>query len=173
MFEEAMKRIKEATGVEDVNEIIQKFVTQEDTTNNLQELKNENDKKLAKLTEDHNLLKNKLETLKYEALESMTRKQVDEVQKSVAISEQNYEKNKEKLERTNKVLINAKAGIEHLCFKINSEVIGNNKQMDPHDPIIVSETRLNDALNACEEKLFRLYASLKSEKYFPEVYKKL
>lgn len=111
MFEEAMKRIKEATGVEDVNEIIQKFVTQEDTTNNLQELKNENDKKLAKLSEEHNLLKNKLETLKYEALESMTRKQVDEVQKSVAISEQNYEKNKEKLERTNKVLINAKAGI--------------------------------------------------------------
>lgn len=35
-----MKRIKEATGVSDVNEIIQKFVTQEDTTNNLQELKN-------------------------------------------------------------------------------------------------------------------------------------
>ena len=51
MFEEAMKRIKEATGVEDVNEIIQKFVTQEDTTNNLQELRNENDKKLGKLTE--------------------------------------------------------------------------------------------------------------------------
>lgn len=74
MFEEAMKRIKEATGVEDVNEIIQKFVTQEDTTNNLQELKNENDKKLAKLSEEHNMLKNKLETLKYEALESMTRK---------------------------------------------------------------------------------------------------
>ncbi len=79
MFEEAMKRIKEATGVEDVNEIIQKFVKQEDTTNNLQELRNENDKKLAKLTEEHTALKNKLETLKYEALESMTRKQVDEV----------------------------------------------------------------------------------------------
>ena len=84
MFKEAMKRIKEATGVSDVNEIIQKFVTQEDTTNNLQELKNENDKKLSKMQQEYNTIKSKLETLKYEALESMTRKQVDEVQKSVS-----------------------------------------------------------------------------------------
>ena len=30
-----------------------------------------------------------------------------------------YERNKEKLERINKVLVNAKAGIEHLCDKLN------------------------------------------------------
>eukprot|EP00362_Geleiidae_sp_MMETSP1317_P001183 CAMPEP_0201282310 /NCGR_PEP_ID=MMETSP1317-20130820/5290_1 /ASSEMBLY_ACC=CAM_ASM_000770 /TAXON_ID=187299 /ORGANISM="Undescribed Undescribed, Strain Undescribed" /LENGTH=179 /DNA_ID=CAMNT_0047594571 /DNA_START=457 /DNA_END=996 /DNA_ORIENTATION=- len=34
-YEEAFRRIKEATGVSDVNEVIQKFSTQEDTLNNL------------------------------------------------------------------------------------------------------------------------------------------
>lgn len=38
-YDEAMRRIKDATGVSDVNEIIQKFATQHDTHSNLQELK--------------------------------------------------------------------------------------------------------------------------------------
>merc|ERR1719335_2145893 len=37
-YEEAFRRIKEATGVSDVNEVIQKFLTQEDTQNNLLKL---------------------------------------------------------------------------------------------------------------------------------------
>jgi len=38
-YDEAMRRIKDATGVSDVNEIIQKFATQHDTYSNLQELR--------------------------------------------------------------------------------------------------------------------------------------
>jgi hypothetical protein len=34
-FEDAFRRIKEATGVLDVNDVIQKFLTQEETQNNL------------------------------------------------------------------------------------------------------------------------------------------
>ena len=45
--------------------------------------------------------------------------------------------------------------------------------MENHDPIIVSEGRLNEALNACEEKLFRLYASLKADRQFSDMYRKL
>lgn len=41
-YEEAFKRIKEATGVADVNEVIQKVSSQEDTLRNLEELKREN-----------------------------------------------------------------------------------------------------------------------------------
>lgn len=48
-YDEAMRRIKDATGVSDVNEIIQKFATQHDTYNNLQELKVANERKLLDL----------------------------------------------------------------------------------------------------------------------------
>ncbi len=42
-YDNAMRRIKDATGVSDVNEIIQKFQTQGDTLSNLKELQQEND----------------------------------------------------------------------------------------------------------------------------------
>jgi coiled-coil domain-containing protein 151 len=45
-YEEAFRRIKEATGVNDVNEVIQKFLTQEDTHGNLMALIRERDSKI-------------------------------------------------------------------------------------------------------------------------------
>merc|ERR1719301_240476 len=45
-YEEAFRRIKEATGVLDVNEVIQKFLTQEETYNNLFSLSKDNQQKI-------------------------------------------------------------------------------------------------------------------------------
>merc|ERR1719183_3167008 len=45
-YEEAFHRIKEATGVSDVNEVIQKFLTQEDTHKNLNALTRENQSRI-------------------------------------------------------------------------------------------------------------------------------
>merc|ERR1719253_1926500 len=45
-YEEAFHRIKESTGVSDVNEVIQKFLTQEDTHKNLNSLTRENQTKI-------------------------------------------------------------------------------------------------------------------------------
>ena len=82
-YDEAMRRIKDATGVSDVNEIIQKFATQHDTYNNLLELKATNEKKLLELNDRKLEMKSDVEKMRYEGLESMTRKQVDEVEKNV------------------------------------------------------------------------------------------
>lgn len=78
-----MRRIKDATGVSDVNEIIQKFTTQHDTYNNLVELKQNNEKKLNDLNGKKGSLRNEVDKLRYEGLENMTRKQIDEVEKNV------------------------------------------------------------------------------------------
>ena len=59
-------------------------------------------------------LNKKLDKVKYEGVESMTRKQIDEVEKSVAEAQTRFERNKEKLERIDKIIIDSKAGIEHL-----------------------------------------------------------
>ena len=64
-------------------------------------------------------LKEDVEKMRYEGLESMTKKQVDEVNYNVKSAESKYDRNKEKLERINKVLVSAKAGIEHVSEKLN------------------------------------------------------
>jgi hypothetical protein len=40
-YEEAFRRIKEATGIEDINEVIEKFLTQDETAANLTQLTKE------------------------------------------------------------------------------------------------------------------------------------
>ncbi len=92
-----MRRIKDATGVSDVNEIIQKFATQHDTYNNLLGLKQNNEKKLSELNEKKVDIRNEVERMRYEGLEGMTRKQMDEVEKNVNTAQTKYNTNKEKL----------------------------------------------------------------------------
>ena len=62
-YNQAMQRIKDSTGVSDVNEIIQKFLTQNDTLNNLNELKQENELKILILNEERGDIKKQLEYL--------------------------------------------------------------------------------------------------------------
>ena len=78
-YEKALRSVKDATGVSDVNEIIQKFATQDDTYTNLNDLKKENEQKLMQLNKDKVLLKDKVDKLKYEGSDATTRKKVDEV----------------------------------------------------------------------------------------------
>jgi hypothetical protein len=49
IFEAAFRKIKDATGVSDVNEVIQKIVSQEGTTENLMLLTKDNQAKLRLL----------------------------------------------------------------------------------------------------------------------------
>lgn len=50
-FDESMRRIKDATGVSDINEIIQKFVTQNDTLKNLNSQKEDFERKILDLND--------------------------------------------------------------------------------------------------------------------------
>ena len=143
-YDEAMRRIKDATGVSDVNEIIQKFATQQDTYNNLLELKANNERKLLDLNDRKLELKSDVERMRYEGLEGMTRKQVDEVEKSVNAAQAKFDRNKEKLERINKVLVSAKAGIEHLCEKLN------DIKLEGIPNVAVTDNTLVEALIQCE-----------------------
>ena len=95
-----------------------------------------NDKKLE--------MRSDVEKMRYEGLESMTRKQVDEVEKNVNAAQAKYDRNKDKLERIEKTLINAKAGIEHLCEKLNEIKL----QGVPN--VLVSDNTLVEAMIQCE-----------------------
>jgi len=60
IFENAFRKIKEATGVSDVNEVIQKIMSQENTTENLIQLTRENQIKIEALNDDRRKLKSKV-----------------------------------------------------------------------------------------------------------------
>ena len=69
---------------------------------------------------------------------------MDEVEKNVNSAQVKYDRNKDKLERINRVLINAKAGIEHLCEKL----IEIKLQGVPN--VQVTDNTLVEAMIQCE-----------------------
>jgi hypothetical protein len=65
IFENAFRKIKDATGVSDVNEVIQKIVSQEGTTENLMLLTKENQKKISQLTGAKEEARRRVDEVKY------------------------------------------------------------------------------------------------------------
>jgi len=65
IFENAFRKIKEATGVSDVNEVIQKIVSQESTTENLIAVTREKQGKIEALNQLRKQIKTHCEDIKY------------------------------------------------------------------------------------------------------------
>ena len=118
-YEDAFAKIKEATGVADVHEVIHKFITQEDTHRNLVDMKEATQAKIDNLNIEKANLKAKLEELKYSGSGQLgSRRIVDEFETHLAEARHQCEKNCLKYERAAKLLINVKAGIEHLRYSL-------------------------------------------------------
>merc|ERR1711865_868904 len=115
-YEQAFRKIKEATGVSDVNEIIQKFLTQEDTQKRLNELAKESTTRIEQLSE----------------------------------AKVKSERIKSKYERLTKVMINVKAGMDHLGEKIH-----NAMGVDA-SPRTSTSTSLIDTLKQCQKRLIHM-----------------
>merc|ERR1712224_1043985 len=151
MGEEAFRRIKEATGVSDVNEVIQKFLTQEDTQNNLMNLSKENQNKIDQLTEERRKLRAQVEDLKFSGGGNIGRKQVvDDFETHLTEATSKFERNRGKYERMAMVLINMKAGINHIADKLK------HIKLDGESPIEMSDEPVEEGLSQCELKLSKL-----------------
>lgn len=107
----------------DVNDIIQKYTTQDETSKSLNDLKQEYMEKIEYLNNEKNRIRAELNTLKYEGGENMSRKQFDEIESNVNNVSNRCERARLKYERISKILINAKAGIEHLAHKLESHEV--------------------------------------------------
>lgn len=130
IFENAFRKIKEATGVSDVNEVIQKIVSQEGTTENLIALTKENQSKIETLNEQKRRLKARVEEIKYSGVGGgHRRKMVDDHEDQLANSAARLERSRLKYERLSKGLVALKAGVGHLQEKLESvrEEVGGKK----------------------------------------------
>ena len=121
IFENAFRKIKEATGVSDVNEVIQKIVSQEGTTENLISLTKENASKIETLNEQKRRLKSRVEAVKSSGVGGgHRRKMVDDHEDQLANSAARLERSRLKYERLSKGLIAMKAGVGHLQEKVRA-----------------------------------------------------
>ena len=149
-YEEAFRKIKEATGVSDVQEVIQKFITQEDTHRSLVEMTKEAETKIDQLNSEKNDLKSKVEELKYSGSGQLgSRRIVDEFETHLTEAQHQCDNNRQKYERVAKIVINVKAGIEHLYDKMS--IFKSDMQQ-----ISMSDETVVDILKQCESKLMLL-----------------
>jgi hypothetical protein len=150
VYEEAFRKIKDATGVSDINEVIQKIVNQESTTDSLVSLTRENQQKIERLNDEKSKLKAHVEEIKYSGLGgSHQRKMVDDHEERLAGANSKLEWIRMKFERLTKLLIAGKAGIEHLSEKLDN--VREDKQQ-----IQISDDTIENVLYSNETTLVEL-----------------
>lgn len=169
-YEAAVKKIRESTGVSDINEIVQKFATQTETLKQLEHIKSKNERKLMELNEKKEKLQREIEEARFEGVGGTSiKKRQDEVDRALTAANLKHERNKEKLDKINKVLVNSKAGIEHLCEKLADVKIEARGQPN----IRVNDDTMVEALIQCEQKLEHLYSSIKNEPAYDDAILKI
>jgi len=149
-YEAAFREIKEATGVADVNEVIQKFITQEETHKNLLAMTKESQGKIEQLAEAKEAAQREVQRLKYDA--SSSKQQLGPVEQG----EKKYEKQKHKYERLAKVLVSVKAGIQHLAERLEGVAIEDT-------PVVLNDDNMIEVLQQCEKKLRIVMAAIREE----------
>ncbi len=120
-FEETMRVIKEATGVSNIDEVLQKFTSQKETNTHLLELQKQNEERFQNLKEKKTEMLARVEEAKVagEAKRSHTRQMIAEFEQHLKDAQANEDESKSKYERMAGVLVSLKAGICHLADKLD------------------------------------------------------
>ena len=159
IYEEAFRQIKDATGVADVNEVIQKIVSQEDTQNNLLNLSKDNATKIETLKTETEKTKAKVDELKYRGTgNSHKRKLVDDGEENLSAATVQLERVKEKYEKTAKKMLGIKAGVKHLAEKVDGV------RKDDETQILISNDTVVEAFYQFESTLCGLLKEINRSK---------
>lgn len=154
-YEAAFTQIKEATGVIDANEVIQKFLTQEDTRKNLLNLTKDNQSTIERLQEERRRLRLQVDDLKFSSGGSVGRRQqIDDFEKHLVEATEKFDRNRMKYERMAKMLIDMKSGIGHLSEKLGSVKLGDEP------PIEMNDDTVEDVLQQYGLKISKLMAKV-------------
>jgi DNA repair exonuclease SbcCD ATPase subunit len=146
-YESAFRRIKEATGVRDVNDMLHRFVSQEQTHKNLDQMSAEAQGRISQLKTENAELAARLEDLRYGGSGQLgSRRIVEEFEVHLAEAAAQTRRNSDRYEHLAKLLIDVKAGIEHLSEKLSG--VRNDLTMEP-----LSDETASSVLNVCAQKL--------------------
>lgn len=162
-YEEAYSKLKEVTGVSDVNEIIQKFISQETTYSNLVKLSQDQQNRLQILSEEHDKLKLQLDEAKFSASSSGGQSLKignDEslAESLVTDSLSKLEKNRTRYETLAKILVQVNAGVGHLHEKLACIQLDDVPRplSSPPPLVVLSNETIEEVLNVCELKICKI-----------------
>ncbi|XP_048377909.1 coiled-coil domain-containing protein 151 isoform X2 [Stegostoma tigrinum] len=153
--------IKTVTGVSDVQDVVKRFVMQEETLKHLQELELENEKQMVRLREEKEVLHAEYDQLKYsgETKLSSEQKLFMELQTHLNNEQKRRDKLMEYLEYVSHITMSVKAGVEHIYEKLKHVQISKGSI-----PAMVlspaSDEYVLDLLSFTEEKLIKLCRNL-------------
>ncbi|XP_041723424.1 coiled-coil domain-containing protein 151 isoform X1 [Coregonus clupeaformis] len=158
-FEEAFRRIKEATGVTDTQEVVERFISQGDTQQHLEDLKKENHRTLLQLKEDRDRLHKHFQDIKYsgEAKLSSGQQMLEDCKHHLQAEQGRRDAAKERLDWLTRTLNTVRAGVEHLSDKLQHIKLGEGP--DPQLPP-GSEEYVVELLSQSEQKLLLLQEEL-------------
>nr|XP_023647623.1 coiled-coil domain-containing protein 151 isoform X1 [Paramormyrops kingsleyae] len=156
-YEEAFQHIKEATGVTDAQEVVERFVTQGNTQKHLEHLKVENEKILQQLKAERDQLQAQMQDMKYsgEAKLSSDQRVLNECESHLQREWDGRDKARQKLDWLTDTLNAARGGVEHLADKLRHIALQDTEFHAPElDPS--SEAHILELLAQSERKLLLL-----------------
>ncbi|KAI3352822.1 hypothetical protein L3Q82_019396 [Scortum barcoo] len=161
-FEEAFRRIKEATGVTDIREIVERFISQKETHQHLEKLQAENEKVLQKLKEQKELLNQQFQDMKYSGEAKLSRNQqmLEECEQQLQAQQQRCDEAEERLDWLVKALGTVRAGVEHLADKLQHITLSEDTAADVSPD---SDEFVVELLTQCELKLQLLHEELQGK----------
>ncbi len=146
-YEEAFRKIKDATGISEMNEVVSKFMTQDETTIHLKHLTKQSHDKIDSMNEEKSVLKAKVEEIKYTGAGSVGfRKVIDDLEQDLKKAVQKGTRIKRKYEGLARILIACKAGTQHLVDMLDVVRIDQ-----PNVPVM--DDTIIDVLAMCDYKI--------------------
>lgn len=115
--------------------VVRRFLAQDETFTQLENLKKDNELALAKLKEEKQRLQRELENLKYSGDATLVsqRRLHEEMQKTFKKEEQRHNDVHERLEHTSRILQLVKDCLEHLANKLSHvKLVGPALLNNPH-----------------------------------------
>ncbi|XP_058634259.1 coiled-coil domain-containing protein 151 [Onychostoma macrolepis] len=161
-FEEAFQHAKEATGVTDSQEIVDRFISQGETQEHLEKMKAENERMLLELKEERNMSQTQYQDVKYsrETEFSSVRQILQDCENDQQQEQQHRDTAKDGLERLTHTLNTVKAGVQQLSDKLQPIPLmkGPSAQL-PLD----SEERMLQLMSEADQKLMLLKEELQGK----------
>ncbi|KAM7535175.1 hypothetical protein Aperf_G00000094823 [Anoplocephala perfoliata] len=178
-YEDMYRKIRDVTGVQDVVKMVARFESQIETLQHLNNLKIEGETVVAELQKVLKDLKTELDDLKFTGdteLESQQKlvKEYEEKLKGIIAERDSLQ---QQLDDLSSLLVQCKAGIVHICEKLEDVEVAVPDLESPVAP--ADEKRLDSdhldqitpLINLCSEKVRGLIESLKDYDYDEEIEK--
>lgn len=122
-YEDADRAIKEVTGAEDINEICQKFSNLRETKEKLKKEKKELEKLCDILTKKKDQLSVDLNKLKYQSQDEITRKEIEDHEKTAEKALVSCDNARQKMKKSEKLIVDIRAGLSTIVGILKGKIV--------------------------------------------------